>query len=275
MSLDSEMMKDHDAYQADTETDESARSEYSPTWLKDISQWHQPDHDNVTRKLVVAEIVLLLRARKPSSSKSSRRIPHMAVRIEERLYEVSTSYDEYSDLSTLGHRVEQLAQRMSRNSSGSQSNSFNTDPCTLEDRAERAMGINVQLVKQEQERLLLLRHASRCPHRLIGQCPVTPHCFHIQQLWQHVLVCRDSSCLFAHCLSSRTALVHYSECKDAGCPVCAPVRLLSKRNCEYEAARGLQELGLSSERIEECGVGQKRLFDRHEDIDKAVKAIKK
>ncbi|RYG97451.1 hypothetical protein EON65_52855, partial [archaeon] len=149
--------------------------------------WHQPEHDAITRKLVVAEIVLLIQARKPPSNRPSKRlhkVPHMAVRIEERLYEESTSYDEYADLSTLSYRVEQLVQHMGRHSSTTNNTNTAMPAGPMDNIGEQsAIGINIQLVKQEQERLLLLRHASRCPHRVEGQCPVTPHCFSIQQLW--------------------------------------------------------------------------------------------
>lgn len=88
-----------------------------------------------------------------------------------------------------------------------------------------------QVLKQQQQRLLLLRHASKCPHD-DGRCPVTPHCWSMKQLWKHIMSCKDQECKVAHCVSSRYVLSHYSKCKEQTCPVCAPVREAIKRNYE-------------------------------------------
>ena len=87
-----------------------------------------------------------------------------------------------------------------------------------------------QVLKQQQQRLLLLRHASKCPSD--SRCQVTPHCAGMKQLWKHIMTCRDQHCKTSHCVSSRYVLSHYSKCKDASCPVCAPVREAIRRNQE-------------------------------------------
>lgn len=86
------------------------------------------------------------------------------------------------------------------------------------------------VLKQQQQRLLLLRHASKCQHET--RCPVTPHCANMKQLWRHIMGCRDQDCKTAHCVSSRYVLSHYSKCKDPACPVCGPVREAIIRNHE-------------------------------------------
>jgi hypothetical protein len=88
-----------------------------------------------------------------------------------------------------------------------------------------------QVLKQQQQRLLLLRHASKCPHDN-GRCPVTPHCWGMKQLWKHIMSCKDQDCRIPHCVSSRYVLSHYSKCKEPQCPVCGPVRDAIKKNYE-------------------------------------------
>jgi hypothetical protein len=96
-----------------------------------------------------------------------------------------------------------------------------------------------QVLKQQQQRLLLLRHASKCPHEN-GRCPVTPHCWNMKQLWKHIMSCKDQDCKMAHCVSSRYVLSHYSKCKEPTCPVCGPVREAIKRN--YERSRDVVKM---------------------------------
>jgi len=82
-------------------------------------------------------------------------------------------------------------------------------------------GYQVRL-KHQQQRLLLLRHASKCPHS--SGCPVTPHCAGMKVLWKHIADCKDSVCNVKHCTSSRYVLSHYQRCKDVRCELCGPVR---------------------------------------------------
>ena len=78
-------------------------------------------------------------------------------------------------------------------------------------------------VKTKQQRLLLLRHASKCQYEN-GQCPVTPNCGTMKQLWRHIAECKEQRCDVQHCISSRYVLSHYRKCKDSKCPSCEPVR---------------------------------------------------
>lgn len=85
------------------------------------------------------------------------------------------------------------------------------------------------VIKQQQQRLLLLRHASKCK---AGPSCKTKHCGQMVKLWQHMKKCRDKNCKTPHCLSSRCVLNHYRMCKNANttstCEVCAPVMQLVK-----------------------------------------------
>jgi E1A/CREB-binding protein len=89
-----------------------------------------------------------------------------------------------------------------------------------------------QKVRHKQQRLLLLRHASRCQYT--SDCPVTPHCASMKKLWEHIAHCKNQQCDVAHCMSSRYVLSHYRRCKDARCPACAPVRETIRKSHEKE-----------------------------------------
>eukprot|EP00978_Attheya_sp_CCMP212_P016232 scaffold42325_cov53-Attheya_sp.AAC.2 len=80
-----------------------------------------------------------------------------------------------------------------------------------------------QVLRHKQQRILILRHAAKCPHE-VGRCPVTQHCASMKRLWKHCTECKDPKCLVSHCVSSRYVLIHYKRCKDEMCPMCVPVR---------------------------------------------------
>ncbi|KAL7549755.1 hypothetical protein ACHAWF_013022 [Thalassiosira exigua] len=90
-----------------------------------------------------------------------------------------------------------------------------------------------QVLRHQQQRLLLLRHAAKCPHQ-DNQCPVTPHCAGMKRLWKHIAECKNQKCLVPHCVSSRYVLSHYHRCKDVRCPVCGPVREAIHRSHEKQ-----------------------------------------
>ena len=90
-----------------------------------------------------------------------------------------------------------------------------------------------QKVRHKQQRLLLLRHASRCQYEA-GKCPVTPHCASMKELWKHIAHCKDQQCSVQHCMSSRYVLSHYRRCKDPKCPACGPVRETIRKSHEKE-----------------------------------------
>ena len=102
-----------------------------------------------------------------------------------------------------------------------------------------------QKVRHKQQRLLLLRHASRCQHKGT-KCPVTPHCASMKKLWEHIAHCKDQHCSVAHCMSSRYVLSHYRRCKDARCPACGPVRETIRRSHEREQQQGNRQSPSSS-----------------------------
>ena len=87
--------------------------------------------------------------------------------------------------------------------------------------------------RYKRERLLLLRHASKCTAEN-GMCKVTSHCAEMKALWKHIADCKDSYCKVRHCMSSRYLLSHYRRCKPP-CNVCDPVNEIIK-NGEVDRA---------------------------------------
>jgi E1A/CREB-binding protein len=84
-------------------------------------------------------------------------------------------------------------------------------------------------IKAKQQRLILLNHSSKC--KVVGTCPVTPHCADMKKLWVHIgICCSKSLCKVPHCVSSRSILKHYGKCKDSNCPVCRPLRTQFRRS---------------------------------------------
>ena len=98
------------------------------------------------------------------------------------------------------------------------------------------------VLKQQIQRLLLLRHASKCPHEA-NRCPVTTYCSSMKTLWKHLMKCKDQECKVPHCVSSRYVLSHYSKCQDSHCPVCGPVRASIRKasSDNSEIARNLSD----------------------------------
>lgn len=87
----------------------------------------------------------------------------------------------------------------------------------------------------KQQRLLLLRHASKCTAPE-GQCTVTQHCGNMKRLWQHISTCAKKDCDFPHCISSRYVLMHYRKCKDSTCASCQPVRIAINKQTNSESS---------------------------------------
>jgi len=102
-----------------------------------------------------------------------------------------------------------------------------------ETNGSRGVSDRQQVLRHQQQRLLLLRHAAKCQHE-DGRCPVTPHCAGMKRLWKHIAECKDQKCLVPHCVSSRYVLSHYHRCKDVRCPVCGPVREAIHRSHEKQ-----------------------------------------
>lgn len=105
----------------------------------------------------------------------------------------------------------------------------------------------------QQQRLLLLYHASQCRtvDRNVGDtaqgisdssCPVTPHCATMKLVWNHVLTCEKPNCRVPHCNNSRIVLEHYRQCdKGVFCTICAPVRHRIRKDQQIQQSHGLSD----------------------------------
>ena len=84
-------------------------------------------------------------------------------------------------------------------------------------------------LKVQQNRLLLLWHANKCPNKG-GQCPINQYCFGMKVVWAHIRICKDKLCRVPLCSSTKTVLYHYASCQDPPCSICGPVREAIKQN---------------------------------------------
>lgn len=76
------------------------------------------------------------------------------------------------------------------------------------------------VLRRQQERLCMLRHASTCAG---AQC-ILPYCGGMKILWKHICECHQRQCRTDHCISSRYVLSHFKQCSKMICEVCGPVR---------------------------------------------------
>ena len=137
--------------------------------------------------------------------------------------------------------VPQQQQEMQQNQFGTQQQSDATGggipptgpPAPIDPNNTRQVSDRQQVLRHQQQRLLLLRHAAKCQHE-DNKCPVTPHCAGMKRLWKHIAECKNQKCLVPHCVSSRYVLSHYHRCKDVRCPVCGPVREAIHRSHEKQ-----------------------------------------
>ena len=83
-------------------------------------------------------------------------------------------------------------------------------------------GLQVQIIRQQQQQLIILRHASKCRHRG-GKCPVRKQWGSMKNIRTHIIGRKSQKCSTPHCVSSRYLLSHYPNCKEM-CPVCGPVK---------------------------------------------------
>ncbi|KAL7495383.1 hypothetical protein ACHAWT_003809 [Skeletonema menzelii] len=98
-----------------------------------------------------------------------------------------------------------------------------------------------ELLRRKIQRLLLIRHCTKCSIRSIPLppnvkavdtgyfCPVTSRCAEGKALCAHIKTCKLDDCTYKKCLTTREVLGHYINCRDVGCKICGPVRSRDKR----------------------------------------------
>lgn len=216
--------------------------------------WHTDEPEmKVVRENMCGIIVQLLQQRRPEANADWReKLPQMSKRLEDALYHAANTLEEYNDEKTLKTRLQQLALQMGTSKSSNRSSSASAKGQNGQQLPQNIANVPVQksnngqwnggqnpqqeehrrqILKQQQQRLLLLRHASKCQYEN-GTCVVSSYCGSMKTLWKHIVSCKDQECKTKHCVSSRYVLSHYSKCRDANCPVCAPVREAIRRNFE-------------------------------------------
>lgn len=144
-------------------------------------------------------------------------------------------------------------------------------------RGKNVVEKETKLIQQQQQRLMILRHASKC--KLGSSCNVR-YCSQMVSLWNHMKKCRNKDCKTPHCLSSRMVLNHYRMCKRKGttatCKVCGPLYQPKETNDieppneqksdEYERAR--QNLLQQKSRFQQLRQQQLELTEKQKSLQR-------
>jgi E1A/CREB-binding protein len=218
-------------------------------------QWQDDEKDlKLRRSMIQCVIVLMQKTPNSLSNTWMQKLPDLARLLEDKLYRQASSRDVYKDLSTLKDRLilldgslkdvkfppyaEPTAVKIETKEPIAKTTSTLTPSAVkLSEENQKA-----EVLYQQQQRLLLLRHASKCTVAP-GQCTTTPHCEQAKKIWSHIGKCKEQKCEVLHCVSSRFVLSHYHRCKDLECKVCAPLREVtnpSKPNAADEAIKAMR-----------------------------------
>lgn len=156
----------------------------------------------------------------------------IAVRVEDYLWKRSANMEEYENKATLKGKLQSLRDVMVgawRKEAAAAVEDMLIVACAVKmgqmssDPKTRG-NFREEVLLQQQQRLLHLRHASKCVH-VNDRCPQgVVCCQQMKDVWKHIPTCREPRCQFAHCVSSRYVLSHYHKCRDTTCDVCRPVR---------------------------------------------------
>jgi len=75
-----------------------------------IEMWHSPEHIS-TRNKMVEDIISLLKTRRPNATNEFyEKLPYMAKRLEDALYQAASTFEVYSNNETLKNRVKQAVE---------------------------------------------------------------------------------------------------------------------------------------------------------------------
>ena len=162
----------------------------------------------------------------------------------------------YSDSATLKNRIYSVVNSVrssvhnGSSSSFSQNGSSGGAPSSSSAAAPRPpLSADAQKQQQKglQQRLLQLRHVSRCN---VPSCPET-YCAKFKAVLRHIRSCKDGqSCSYEHCASSQALLLHARGCKESGkardCAICGPVIKYSAQQDQL-AARAAQQVRVGEE----------------------------
>jgi hypothetical protein len=129
----------------------------------------------------------------------------LSLKIENELYINAKNFIKYQNLVNLKLRIQNIILEIF-----SKRNNTHT--------------INIDIgfvIKDYQQRLLYLRHASICQ---LNNCHVINNCNLTKSLWHHIVRCKSLNCNNSYCESSRNILNHFLKCNDILCTICMPVK---------------------------------------------------
>lgn len=102
--------------------------------------------------------------------------------------------------------------------------------CQDEEGRKSGRGSTQSQTALQQEYLLTMQHASKCPHEENGQCLLTPLCFDLKKVWIHKVYCTNKACMFPFCALANVYSEHFHSCRNNSCQVCPPVRATLKQH---------------------------------------------
>ena len=200
---------------------------------KGRGNWHSSSDERMRRSVIEQIMQLLAQCKKSTNQNAKAKLVNLARRLEAALYRAASSKAQYNKLekdpAVLRQKVRQLAREsatkraiLSAATPEAAAAIAATAGASLEEQ-KKIKEQHLRILRQRQ-RLLLLRHGSRCRIPIGHKCQVTPHCAVMQKLWQHIAQCKMQQCDYPHCVASRHVLAHYRRCSDLHCLVCGPVR---------------------------------------------------
>uniref|UniRef100_A0A7S1FZ61 histone acetyltransferase n=1 Tax=Corethron hystrix TaxID=216773 RepID=A0A7S1FZ61_9STRA len=79
---------------------------------------------------------------------------------------------------------------------------------------------NERLFTSQRDRDRSISHTRKCE-----VCPALSDCSSMKSLLVHIYSCSDGTkCRFPECITTKTILIHHTNCLDKKCPLCVPIR---------------------------------------------------
>ena len=227
-----------------TDTQQQKQSSDQPIYVSNQKKlWHNDDqYTTRTSVCLIIEQELRKNFHPDHADVVAKKLAVAIKRIDDYLYCSANSLDEYKNETTLKLRLEQihlqLTNKLSTRSTSSSTTSLPIQQVPqsvpiihqkLVENEKQQMDHRAEILRQQQQRLLMLRHASICTNEN-GICTFSASCHAMKILWHHIKSCKDNNCKTKHCISSKYVLSHYSNCKDNMCERCFPVREAMRKN---------------------------------------------
>ena len=163
------------------------------------NNWHTSSDERMRRSVIEQIMQLLAQCKKSTNQNAKAKLVNLARRLEAALYRAASSKSQYSKLekdpTVLRQKVRQLARESATKRailSAATPEAAAAIAATAGASVEEQKKIKEQHLRilRQRQRLLLLRHGSRCRIPIGHKCQVTPHCAVMQKLWQHIAQCK-------------------------------------------------------------------------------------